>query len=144
MKQNDVIKNNEGINFRVLELNDNKLFVVDCNKKRMPFWIDIDEMADCQKYDLPKLKEVTELDAVAKMNQHFTIIAEILPFLSSEKKRNFVIAEVSERYGLSKQTLRSYLWRYLVFQDKKALRLFLLKVGIIPIIIMLWSVSTMS
>lgn len=32
-----------------------------------------------------------------------------------------MIAEVSERYGISKQTLRSYLWRYLVFQDKKAL-----------------------
>ena len=79
MKQNDVIKNSEGIIFRVLELNDNKLFVVDCNKKRMPFWINVEEVTDCEKYELSALDEVIEQDALAKMNQRFTIIAEILP-----------------------------------------------------------------
>ena len=94
MKLNDVIKTSEGIIFRVLKLNDNKLFVLDCNKKRMPFWIDINEMAECQEYVLSELKEVTEQNALTKMNQRFTMIAEILPVLSSEKERNFVIAEV--------------------------------------------------
>jgi hypothetical protein len=84
----------------------------------MPFWINIDEMTDCQEYVLSELKEVTEQNSLTKMNQRFTMIAEILPVLSFEKERNFVIAGVSERYGVSKQTLRSYLWRYLVFQDK--------------------------
>nr|WP_294487056.1 Mu transposase C-terminal domain-containing protein [uncultured Anaerosporobacter sp.] len=121
MKQNDVIKNSEGIIFRVLELNDNKLFVVDCNKKRMPFWINVEEVADCEEYELSALDEVIEQDALAKMNQRFTMIAEILPVLSSENERNYTIAEVSGRFTVSKQTLRSYLWRYLVFQDKRAL-----------------------
>jgi putative transposase len=88
LKQNDVIKNSEGIIFRMLELNDNKLFVVNCNKKRMPFWINIEEVADYEEYELSALDEVIEQDALAKMNQHFTMIAEILPVLSSENERN--------------------------------------------------------
>jgi hypothetical protein len=47
---------------------------------------------------------VIEQDALAKMNQRFTMIAEVLPVLSSEKERNFVLAELSKRYGVSKQT----------------------------------------
>lgn len=121
MKKNDVIKNNEDRVFRVLELNEGKIFVVDCNRKRMPFWINAEEMADYEEYELTELDEVIEQDVLAKMNQRFTMVAEILSVLSSEKERNFVIAEVSERYGISKQTLRSYLWKYLVFQDKRAL-----------------------
>lgn len=121
MKQNDVIKNSEGIIFRVLELNDNKLFVVDCNKKRMPFWINIEEVADYEEFELPALDEVTEQDAVAKMNQRFTMISVILSVVSNERERNLLITEASVRYSVSKQTLRGYLWRYLVFQDKRAL-----------------------
>ena len=121
MKKNDVIKNSEGTIFRVLKLDDNRIFVVDCNIKRMPFWVSIEVVADYQEYELSELNEVAEQEAVAKMNQRFTMVSEILPVLSSEKERNFVIAEASERYGVSKQTLRSYLWRYLVFQDKRAL-----------------------
>lgn len=121
LKKNDVIRNSDGSVFRVLELNENRLFVVDCNKKRMPFWINIEEVADYEEYELSALDKVLEQDALAKMYQRFTMISEILPVLSFKKERNFVIAGVSERYGVSKQTLRSYLWRYLVFQDKKAL-----------------------
>jgi len=121
LKQNDVIKNSEGIIFRVLEPNDNKLFVVECNKKRMPFWIDAEEVADYEKFELSALDEVTEQDAVAKMNLRFTMISAILSVVSNERERNLLIAEASVRYSVSKQTLRGYLWRYLVFQDKKAL-----------------------
>jgi transposase InsO family protein len=121
LEKNDVIKNSKGIIFRVLEVDDNSLFVVDCNKKRMPFWINIEEVADYEEYELSALNEVKVQEAIAKMNQRFTMIAEILPVLTSEKERKYIIAEVSERYGVSKQTLRSYLWRYLLYQDKRAL-----------------------
>lgn len=68
MKKYDVIKNSEGIIFRVLELKDNRLFIVDCNKKQMPLWIGIMEMADYQEYELSELNEVTEQDAIAKIH----------------------------------------------------------------------------
>ena len=121
MKQYDVIKNSEGIIFRILELKDDKLFIVHCNKKQMPLWMGIKEMVDYQKYELSELNKATEQDAVAKIHQRFTMISEILPVISCESERNLMIANASDRYGVSKQTLRSYLWRYLVYQDKNAL-----------------------
>jgi hypothetical protein len=121
MKKNDVIKNSEGLIFRVLELKDNRLFVVDCNKKQMPFWISIKDVANYQEYKLSELNEVTEQDAVTKMHQRFTMISEILPVISCVSERNLMIADASEKFGVSKQTLRSYLWRYIVNQDKNAL-----------------------
>ena len=81
MKKNDVIRNSEGRVFRVLELNENRLFVVDCNKKRMPFWINIEEVADYEEYELSALDEVIEQDALAKTYQRFTMIWIGNPFL---------------------------------------------------------------
>ncbi|MHB8130482.1 MAG: Mu transposase C-terminal domain-containing protein [Mobilitalea sp.] len=121
MKKNDVIRNSEGSIFRVLELKESRLFVVDCNKKRMPFWIDIEEVAEYEEYELSELDEVTEQEVLAKMHQRFTMISDILSVVSKERERNFLLTEVSEKYGVSKQTMRNYLWRYLVFQDKRAL-----------------------
>ncbi len=38
-----------------------------------------------------------------------------------EKLRSKAITEACDNYGVSKQTIRSYLWTYLVAQDRKAL-----------------------
>ncbi len=89
-------RNSEGRVFRVLKLNEDRLFVVDCNKKRMPFWISAEEVVDYEEYELSALDEVIEQDVLAKTYNRFTMMSEILPVLSSEKEWNFVIAEVSE------------------------------------------------
>jgi hypothetical protein len=78
LKKNDVIRNSEGRVFRVLELNEDRLFVVDCNKKRMPFWINADEVADYEEYELSALDEVIEQDALAKTYQRFTMISRYI------------------------------------------------------------------
>ena len=38
MKRNDLIKYGDSI-YRVLEISKDKIFVIDCKKKTIPFWI---------------------------------------------------------------------------------------------------------
>lgn len=49
------------------------------------------------------------------------MIAGVLPFLDDDKMRSAMVAKVAEEYGVSKQTLRSFLCRYLVFQNIQSL-----------------------
>lgn len=121
IQKNNVITDGSGIVLRILEVRENELFVVDCNKKRMPYWISNEVIMEYQKYELTEINEVTEESAISVMHKRYTMIADILPVIADEKLRSDAMAEASVQYGISKQTIRSYLWMYLVAQDKKAL-----------------------
>lgn len=121
IQKNDVITDENGIVLRVLEVRENESFVVDCNKKRMPYWISNEVFLEYQQYELAEIDEVTEESAISVMHKRYTMIADILPVVSDEKLRSDAIAEASVQYGISKQTIRNYLWMYLVAQDKKTL-----------------------
>ena len=55
------------------------------------------------------------------MYERYTMIASILPFMADEKMRSRLICSVATEYGVSKQTIRSYLRLYLVYQDVSVL-----------------------
>jgi len=50
-------------------------------------------------------------------HEHFIMIAGILLFVGIEKQRCSIIASIVAVKGVSKQTIRNYLWLYLVHQE---------------------------
>ena len=66
-------------------------------------------MPDIETLDIPIQKQI---------NERFSIIAEILPFVSEYKMRTEKINVASAAHNLSKQTVRNYLCLYLVYQNK--------------------------
>lgn len=121
IQKNNVITDGSGIVLRILEVSENESFVVDCNKKRMPVWISNEELAEYHQYEFAEINEAISATAISIMHKRYTIIASILPIISDEKLRSKAIIEACNNYGVSKQTIRSYLWTYLVAQDQKAL-----------------------
>ena len=55
------------------------------------------------------------------VHEHFTLIAGVLPFIEDDRKRCTMIASIASEREISKQTIRNYLWMYLVHQDMAAL-----------------------
>ena len=111
MKKDDSI-------IRILDIKDDKIFVIDCIKKTMPKWYDISFISGyekCSEFDISK----EDLDSNSKriMHERFTLIAGILPFVSDEDSRNDMICKISEHKNISKQTIRKYLCLYLAYQD---------------------------
>jgi len=130
MQKNDLIQA-DGVILRVLSLNGDKLFAIDCLKRNMPKWY---QLADLEKYESCSENELIEhgdveifdidaLDSAARKTAHerYTIIAGILPFVSDEKMRNIIIANTAEENDICKQTVRNYLCLYLAYQDLSAL-----------------------
>ena len=97
----------------------------------MPKWIDAVSISqyteeteqEMQMYTNLILPEVDSLDAESKkfMYEHYTMIAGILPFVSDENHRNNLITRISDKYGVSKKSIKNYLCLFLVYQDIVAL-----------------------
>ena len=130
MKKNELIKSGSGI-YRILHIQNDNVLVIDCVKMTMPNWVKEESLGtegDCSEEELYALHNITleDIDAVSPerkqvMYQRYTMIAGVLPFLDDDKMRSAMVAKVAEEYGVSKQTLRSFLCRYLVFQNIQSL-----------------------
>ena len=112
--------------YRVLAENGERLLVIDCIKRNMPFWIkreditsytQIDESILYDKSGLKKIKE-NELSkrAFATAHQRYSIIAPAVAVVADKNQRNEMITFASHNSNLSKQTIRLYLCLYLAFQ----------------------------
>lgn len=130
MEKNDLLRRDNEV-IRILEIQPERVFVIDCMKRTMPVWMskaEFTEYGSCCLQDLLNLTDtvlydVELLDAKSqqKVRRRFTVIAELLPIVSNVKLRNKAIREVSCRYQISQQTIRSFLCSYLVYQDISAL-----------------------
>lgn len=117
-----LLKNDNQI-IRVLQTRDDRALVIDCVKRTMPVWITLSEISNYVDCTEEELYMKTNVEIHRKLNgdenkiarEKFTIIAGILPFVGDDKKRNFMITQMSEKK--SKQTIRRYLCLYLVYQD---------------------------
>ena len=128
--KNKLLKYGDGI-IRILKVTDNRFFIVDCIKKSMPRWIDkadIFNYTECTEADLfsitnTVLCDIESLDVISKrkMHERYTLIAGVLPFVDNEKKRSEAISIIADDKKTSKQTIRNYLYLYLVYQDIAAL-----------------------
>ena len=113
----------EGNVIRILEEKDDKVFIIDCIKKTMPYWCDLSSLSDFEIcYEEFEVRR-EDLSAAEKriMHERYTLIAGILPFVSDEKMRSHMISKVSEQMQVSKQTIRKYLCLYLVYQNMSVL-----------------------
>ena len=112
--------------YRVLNLKE-KVLVLDCVKKTMPIWKTYEELSDCVEKEEESMAEAIDIiDAMEGESrktayQRYNMISGILPFLSEESMRTEAIKKASERYGISKQTVRNYLCEYLVTMDVRSL-----------------------
>ena len=118
---------NENQIIRVLKSHGDKALVIDCIKRTMPRWVDGDALSnydDCgedemyERTDYPFGRELTQKEERIAQ-EHFTMIAGVLPFIGNEQKRSQMIDFLADQQ--SKQTIRKYLCLYLVYQDIAAL-----------------------
>ncbi len=130
MQKNEVYRNHTNI-YRILQIQDERALVIDCVKKTMPTWkliseldrfslIDEETLFEELGYTIEDINEV-EADRKKVMYQRYSNISGIVPFIGCKQRRNEIISAMALESGLSKQTLRSYLCEYLVFQNINAL-----------------------
>lgn len=123
MQKNDLIKLDDTI-FRVLQIESDRLLVIDCIKRTMPIWKKNTEYIEIFNGSLGEItgiypKEIEELDAESRRiaYAHYNQIAGILPFLDDDQERSAAISKISEQFGISKQTIRANLCLYLAYQS---------------------------
>ena len=123
MKKNDLIKTGSSI-FRILSAGDNVL-AIDCNKKTKPQFFSFDFYSDGEtiNYISSDYLDFDELSPADRKiaQQRYTMIASAVSVLEDVKQRNLMLENSAEQFGVSKQTLRTYLCAYLVYQDIAAL-----------------------
>lgn len=124
MRNNDIIKK-DNIVYRVIDTTDTKAFVIDCRKKSMPKWIDKSSLSSyslCPE-ELDVLPNINDLDILSRKTayERFNIISNILPFITEKNKRCAIINQTVVGKGIGRQTICSYLWLYLVYQNISAL-----------------------
>ena len=130
MKKYDLLRSGNSI-IRVLEVQGDRVLVIDCIKRTMPVWVDATELESCSKCTSVELFEVTgvtpsdvdALDADQRkvMYERYTMIAPILSFVADDRMRSRLICSAAEEHEVSKQTIRSYLCLYLAYMDVTAL-----------------------
>ena len=130
MQKNDLFRHGNDI-FRVLDLKDNKAFIINCTRQTMPQWYDPASFPDdmlCTEQDLQIQSGVicANIDMLSPavkriIHERFTIVAGVLPFLHDPKLRNAAVSRIAENNNICKQTVRNYLCLYLSYQNITAL-----------------------
>lgn len=133
-KKGILLKKTDGTDtsaYRILELAEEKILVIDVVKKSMPVWKncnDLDGFVEVEEKKAGDSKDqdfdiLQDYDANTKkiIYQRFNMISAILPFTFDESMRSKAIKKVSEEYGISRQTIRKYLCEYLAAQDIRSL-----------------------
>ena len=126
MKKYDLLRSGDSI-IRVLELQGDRVLIIDCIKRTMPVWVEVvalESYSECTNDDLSEVTGIVvvgvdNLDADQRkaMYERYTMIAPILPFVADDKVRSRLICSVAEEHGVSKQTVRSYLCLYLAYMN---------------------------
>ena len=131
LQENTITKNqllqNDTQLIRVLDMEADRVFVIDCIKKTMPVWKDIESINEYVLCSEATLQEITDtflidldnLDSESRKTayERYTMIAPLLPFVSDQRKRKELINSLANINSVSKQTIRYYLCLYLVYQN---------------------------
>ena len=130
MLKNDLLKN-DGEIIRIITIKNNHALVINCIKRNMPYWINIELLESyipCNDQELliishKTLYNIDELDARSQSVIYFRygIIEPLIYEIDNKKKRNILIKNISIQNNISGQTLRKYLCDYLALQDKTIL-----------------------
>ena len=124
MRKNDIVKTETGL-FRVLAIDEDQVLAIDCEKKTMPqfFPVSFFEKGEILKEISSPFSSWEELSPNERkiVQKKYTMIAAAVAVISDKKKRNSMINYASQQFKVSKQTLRSFLCSYLVYQDMAVL-----------------------
>ncbi len=95
-QKNQLLQHGDQI-IRVLNMEDDRVFIIDCIKKTMPVWTDAGSLKEYVPCSEDTLQEITDtflvdfesLDAESRKTayERYTMIAPLLPFISDQKKR---------------------------------------------------------
>lgn len=123
-KKNELIRF-ENYLLRILDVKEESVLVIDCEKKSMPKWMQISEVPEYETVpDTLSLHfDLDSMDVKSRKfaHEHFVLIAPVLPFIGDKPMRDTVISRIAQESGYSKQTVRSYLCLYLAYQNIGAL-----------------------
>ena len=128
MEKNKILGSQDNTKIvRILEGKESSFLVIDCIKRTMPQWKDKEQFKDWKSLTEQELWEITDiypsktdtaLSTTSKyIQEHYSLIAGILPFIGDEKERSRMIRSIAELKNYSKQTIRNTLCLYLVYQD---------------------------
>lgn len=127
--QNKIIRKGDKL-LRVLQCDEEEALVIDCKRSVMPTWIDISEIVEgivltdeelTNEIGVLPAIEVLDKRQTKLMNERFTLISDVIQFVGNEQQRSSIIREIASQNKISKETVRSYLIKYLIYQDKRAL-----------------------
>lgn len=120
MKKNDLLKTPNSV-YRVLNIDRESVLAIDCFEKTMPKTFSLDYFKNAEPVATlsHSFKSFDELTPSARKaaQERYTKIAGALSVVDDTPERNRMIKKASEQFGISKQTIRSYLCAYLVYQD---------------------------
>ena len=126
MLKNELLKRDNDI-VRLLEIKNDESLIVNCTKKSVPQWISTTELDGYEKCSINNLSNITgifplpldELDNESRCVAYkkFTTISGVLPFIADDKSRCKAISNMAQYFNISKQTIKQYLWLYLVYQN---------------------------
>ena len=120
MKVNDVLRKDDTV-LRVLEIRNEQCLCIVCGAACMPVWMPTDVLEAYVPENAPKLDIIMTVRQKQTAHARYTMIAPLLAFLTDDRERNRLMDCIATEHGVSKQTLRRYLCRYLVYQDVAAL-----------------------
>ena len=120
MKKNDIVKTEAGL-FRILAIDEERVLAIDCGKKTMPRFFPLSDFENGKILEqipssFPSWEELSPNERKIAQKR-YTMIAAAVAVVSDKQKRNSMIDYASAQFGVSKQTLRSFLCSYLVYQD---------------------------
>lgn len=126
LQKNQLLQNDTQL-IRVLNMEADRVFIIDCIKRTMPVWTDAESINEYVPCSEDTLQEITDtflvdfesLDAESRKiaYERYTMIAPLLPFVSDQKKRKELLNHLSDINSVSKQTIRYYLCLYLAYQN---------------------------
>lgn len=126
MKKHDLLKDGNNI-IRVLEIQLDKILIIDCIKRTMPVWVGLSALDSFSASTDEILSQTTNFtitdienlnpDQKRTMYDRYTLIAPILPFIADERMRSKVISSIATEHNISKQTIRNYLCLYLAYMN---------------------------
>ena len=130
MKKNHLLIKNDKV-LRIIQIQESRFLVIDCVRFTMPVWVKAIDIADYAEYAEELYYqdmnfEVLEDEHIpirdkSTMYQRYSMVIAILPFIADEKMRAVAIAKVAEQYGISKQSVRGYLCKYLSYNHVQSL-----------------------
>ena len=132
MKPYDLMASKDGTSLvRILEIQKDRVLLIDCLNRSMPSYVEPAAMTKYRPATEAFLYEKTgyrpvEMEKLApvlrkKALDRYTVIAPVLSVLSDAKDRKQMIGKAAEENRVSKQTVRNYLRKFLIYQEIGAL-----------------------